>query len=161
MHYHSSPDFLSRGEEAVPAYEDLFTYAAPKFISSIPPPYEDPTALSNLMSMPTSPPEPSSRHLQLFLSDVRSHAPEQTLRSFLKLYTSLDAGKLAGLLSIGDESNNKDEEEVVQEMMAMKMGSRSISRVVGGQDAGKGLLEGETISTTDLNFAIDEVRCVS
>ena len=148
---------ISRGgEEAIPAYEDLFTYAAPKFISSIPPPYEDPTALSNLLSAPASPPEPSSRHLQLFLSDVRSHAPEQTLRSFLKLYTSLDAGKLAGLLSVGDEGNNKNEEEVVQEMMAMKMGSRSISRVVGGQDAGKGLLEGETISTTDLNFAIDE-----
>jgi hypothetical protein len=92
------------------------------------------------------PQEPVQRHLSLFLSDVRAQAPVPTLRSFLKLYTSLDAKKLANFL-------DADEEEMVQQMMVMKQASRSISRV--GNDGS--LLDGQTISTSDLNFVIDEV----
>jgi RNA polymerase I-associated factor PAF67 len=92
------------------------------------------------------PKEPVQRHLSLFLSDVRAQAPVPTLRSFLKLYTSLDAKKLANFL-------DADEEEMVQQMMVMKQASRSISRV--GNDGS--LLDGQTISTSDLNFVIDEV----
>jgi len=73
----------------------------------------------------------------------------RTLRSFLKLYTSLDAKKLANFL-------DADEEDMVQQMMVMKQASRSVSRV--GNE--KGLLDGQTISTSDLNFVIDEVRCL-
>ena len=69
-----------------------------------------------------------------------------TLRSFLKLYTSVGAPKLANFL-------DADEEEMVQELMVMKQSSRSTSRVGGGS-----LLDGETISTSDLNFVVDEVR---
>ena len=93
------------------------------------------------------PVEPAQRHLALFLSEVRAQAPVPTLRSFLKLYTSLDASKLAGFL-------DADEEEMVQQLMVMKQASRSISRV----DGQKGLLAGDMISTSDLDFVIDEVR---
>ena len=72
-----------------------------------------------------------------------------TLRSFLKLYTSLGAKKLANFL-------DADEEEMVQEMMVMKQVSRSLSRVGDKAEKG-GLLDGQTISTSDLNFVIDEV----
>jgi len=41
---------------------------------------------------------------------------------------------------------------MVQQMMAMKVATRSVSRV--GNE--KGLLEGTTISTSDLNFVINE-----
>ena len=92
------------------------------------------------------PTEPAQRHLALFLSDVRAQAPVPTLRSFLKLYTSVGAPKLANFL-------DADEEEMVQELMVMKQSSRSTSRVGGGS-----LLDGETISTSDLNFVVDEVR---
>jgi translation initiation factor 3 subunit L len=95
------------------------------------------------------PVEPVHRHLSLFLSDVRAQASAPTLRSFLKLYTSLDAKKLANFL-------DADEEDMVQQMMAMKQASRSISRV-GNEGS---LLDGQTISTSDLNFVIDEVRLV-
>lgn len=47
------------------------------------------------------------------------------MRSFLKLYASLDASKLAGFL-------DADEEEMVQQMMAVKGASRCVSRVGGG-----------------------------
>ena len=133
-------------EEAMPAFEELFLYACPKFMSANPPPYEDPASLSILLSNEPQL-DPAHRHLGLFLSDVKAQAPVPTLRSFLKLYTSLDATKLANFL-------DADEENMVQQMMAMKVATRSVSRV--GNE--KGLLEGITISTSDLNFVINEVR---
>jgi translation initiation factor 3 subunit L len=132
--------------ESIPVFEELFLYACPKFMSANPPPYDDPMALSALMSSEPQP-DAAHRHLGLFLSDVRAQAPVPTLRSFLKLYTSLDAKKLANFL-------DADEEDMVQQMMAMKVATRSVSRV--GNE--KGLLEGTTISTSDLNFVIHEVR---
>ncbi|KZT03608.1 eukaryotic translation initiation factor 3 subunit 6 [Laetiporus sulphureus 93-53] len=134
---------MSRGEEGIPAFEELFLYACPKFISANPPPYEDPELLAAYVE--DSPVEPAQRHLALFLSEVRAQAPVPTLRSFLKLYTSLDAKKLANFL-------DADEEEMVQQMMVMKQASRSVSRV----ENEKGLLDGQMISTSDLDFVIDE-----
>ncbi|THG92906.1 hypothetical protein EW026_g8167 [Hermanssonia centrifuga] len=134
---------MSRGEEGIPAFEELFLYACPKFISANPPPYEDAELLQ--AHIEESPVEPAQRHLSLFLSDVRAQAPVPTLRSFLKLYTSLDAKKLSNFL-------DADEEEMVQQLMVMKQASRSISRV----ENEKGLLGGQMISTSDLDFVIDE-----
>jgi len=88
------------------------------------------------------------RHLDLFLADVATQLQVPTLRSFLKLYTSLGAKKLANFL-------DADEEELVQEMMVLKQASRSVSRVSGSE--GTSLLDGQTITTSDLNFVIDEV----
>jgi hypothetical protein len=82
------------GEEALQAFEELFLYACPKFITANPPPYDDAEALQAYIEKP--PTEPSARHLSHFLSDVRAQQAVPTLRSFLKLYTSLDAAKLAG-----------------------------------------------------------------
>jgi len=134
---------MSRGEEGMPAFEELFLYACPKFISANPPPYEDPELIQAYLEDP--PVEPAQRHLSLFLSDVRAKAPVPTLRSFLKLYTSLDANKLANFL-------DADEEEMVQQLMVMKQASRSISRM----ENERGLLGGQMISSSDLDFVIDE-----
>ncbi|KAH8103323.1 eukaryotic translation initiation factor 3 subunit 6 [Cristinia sonorae] len=134
---------MSKGEEGIPAFEELFIHACPKFINANPPPYEDPDLLATYIEEP--PVEPAQRHLGLFLSEVRAQAPVPTLRSFLKLYTSLDASKLANFL-------DADEEEMVQQLMVMKQASRSVSRVEGE----KSLLDGQTIPTSDLDFVIDE-----
>ncbi|ESK85275.1 eukaryotic translation initiation factor 3 subunit 6 [Moniliophthora roreri MCA 2997] len=149
------------GDEALPAFEELFLYACPKFINANSPPYNDPSAISQILaSEPTASPsqrtvelptsathtDPAHRHLRLFLSDVTAQSPVPTLRSFLKLYTSLGSKKLANFL-------DADEEELLQEMMLMKQCSRSISRV--GSEKGS-LLDGQTITTSDLNFVIDE-----
>ncbi|KAJ8487778.1 hypothetical protein ONZ51_g3975 [Trametes cubensis] len=133
---------MSRGEEGIPAFEELFLYACPKFITANPPPYEDADLLPAYIEDP--PVEPAQRHLQLFLAEVRAQAPVPTLRSFLKLYTSLDASKLANFL-------DADEEDMVQQLMVMKQASRSVSRVDE-----KGLLDGQWISTSDLDFVINE-----
>ena len=135
---------MSRGEEGVPAFEELFTYACPKFVSANPPPYEDAEALAAYLE--DSHVDPAQRHLKSFIADVRTQLSVPTLRSFLKLYTSLGTSKLAGFL-------DTDEEEMVQQLMVLKQASRSIGRV--GNE--KGLLEGSTISNNDLDFVIDEV----
>jgi len=113
------------GDEGLPAFEELFFYACPKFISANLPPYEDQEQLATYAEDPS--PEPAQRHLALFLSDVRAQAAVPTLRSFLKLYAPLDAAKLAGFL-------DADEEEVIQQMMAVKAASSSVSRVGHGQN---------------------------
>jgi translation initiation factor 3 subunit L len=92
------------------------------------------------------PVEPVQRHLAAFISEIRAMMLASTLRSFLRLYTSLDTKKLANFL-------DADEEEMVQQMMVLKRASRSLGRL--GNE--KGLLEGQTISTSDLSFAINEV----
>ncbi|KAG6886579.1 hypothetical protein C0995_006788, partial [Termitomyces sp. Mi166 len=73
--------------------------------------------------------------------------PVPTLRSFLRLYTSLGAAKLANFLDV-------DEEEIVQEMMLLKQSSKSVGKVPGSEKGSH--LDGETIATSDLNFVIAE-----
>ncbi|KAJ7705319.1 eukaryotic translation initiation factor 3 subunit 6 [Mycena rosella] len=147
---------MARGQEdAIPAFKELFLYACPKFINANAPPYDDPAALNALMAPASpdpssaefaeSPSDPAHRHLSLLLADVVAQTPVPTLRSFLKLYTSLGAKKLANFL-------DADEEEMVQQLMVMKQASRSVTHVSGG----KGLLDGQTASISDLNFVIDE-----
>ncbi|KAF8317673.1 eukaryotic translation initiation factor 3 subunit 6 [Clavulina sp. PMI_390] len=135
---------LQRGEYESGAFEELFMFACPKFIASQPPPYEDLALLEKYKAQP--PIEPAARHLAIFLQDVRALQPVQTLRTMLKLYTSLDAAKLANFL-------DQDEETLVQQLMALKLASRSVSRA--GIEGGK-LLDGETISTSDTDFAIND-----
>lgn len=139
-HFHSFFD-----DRDPTALEELFIHACPKFISANPPPYDDSEALSQLLSKEPGP-DPATRHLSLFLSNAAAQSSAPTLRSFLKLYTSLDAKKLSGFL-------DSDEEEMVQQLMAMKLAGRSVSRV-GGET---GLLAGSIVRTGDLNFVINEV----
>jgi translation initiation factor 3 subunit L len=133
----------STEEESLAAFEELFLYACPKFIPANPPPLLSSSEIASAAPFE----EPAQRHLQVFLRSVRAQVPVPTLRSFLKLYTSLDAKKLAGFLDV-------DEEDIVCQMMVMKQAGLSVSRVGGG----KGLLEGQVAAVSDLNFVIDEVR---
>lgn len=130
---------------ALAAYSELFLFACPKFITANAPPYNDTEALAIYTADVQE--EPAARHLSLFLDDIRARAEVPTLRSYLKLYTSLDASKLAGFLE-------RDEEELVQLMMVMKTASRSVTRM---NNEGT-LLDGQVITTTDLDFVINEVR---
>lgn len=148
---------LGVSPDAPAAFEELFLYACPKFVSANGPPYEDADAIDKLITASgdheSAPPvniqtDCTRRHLDLFLADVAAQLPVPTLRSFLKLYTSLGTKKLANFL-------DADEEDLVQEMMVLKQASRCISRVAGSE--GDGLLEGQMITTSDLNFVIDEV----
>jgi hypothetical protein len=98
-----------------------------------------------------------------------SLTPISSLKSLLKLYTSLDAQKLTGFLDTSGAG--VDEEEVLSWMMVMKNAGRCVGRVNTGGTAANGekdndegsrpsesLLDGEWMSISDLNFVIDQVR---
>ncbi len=159
LYLYLSPFTFSLRAEGLPAFEELFIYACPKFISATPPPFNDPELLALYATDP--PMDPAQRHCALFLTDVRTQAAVPTLRSFLKLYKSLDTKRLAGLF--GEEGEG--EEELVQQMMVLKMASRSVSRPEGSNATPRGkddtgLLGGSVVSTSDLDFVIDDVRNV-
>ncbi|KAJ3840745.1 RNA polymerase I-associated factor PAF67-domain-containing protein [Lentinula raphanica] len=172
------------GSDALVAFEELFLYACPKFINANSPPYDDAEAIASLLN--ADPPEstegtspistdPTQRHLRLFLASAGALSPLPTLRSFLHLYTSLTTEKLSSFLESVKVSEPDQEaaegaeaeEEAIQEMMVLKQNSRSLSRVAPVQGKGNdssssgfsatgSLLDGEMISTSDLNFVIDD-----
>ncbi|KAG8927777.1 hypothetical protein FRC03_011644 [Tulasnella sp. 419] len=158
---------MLRGDnESPPAFEELFLFSCPKFISANPPPYHDPELLQLYLQEP--PVDPAQRHLTIFLSNVQLASSVPTLRSFLKLYKSLDAKKLAGFLDKSENGEGFGEEELVQQMMVLKQASRSVSNAKaesatsgGAGSADKeaessGLLGGHVVSTSDLDFVIDQ-----
>lgn len=132
---------MSRGgQESLAAFEELFMFACPKFITGNAPPYHDAEALQAFATSPTL--DPAQHQLRIFLSDVKTQLSNANIRSFLRLYTTLGTDKLANFLEV-------DEEDLIEELMVAKASTRSIKWNEGG------LLEGQVINTSDLDFVID------
>lgn len=141
-HYGDQLAALQRGgDDAVQTFKDLFLGACPKYLSVNPPPYEDPALLEEYVVQ-----DPTQRHLDLFLSDVEAVRGVVASRNLLKLYTSIDAAKLAAF------TDEADEEAVLQQLMVLKAASRTYAR-----DKSPFLLGGERISTNNLDFTIEGV----
>src|SRR5690606_39101069 len=83
---------LRKGDTA--AFEELFASACPKFVLPVNPPL-DSTANLHL--------EPLKFQQASFLKEVRQQARIPNIRSYLKLYSSIDTAKLASFLSVSVE----------------------------------------------------------
>ncbi|MBW0477317.1 hypothetical protein O181_017032 [Austropuccinia psidii MF-1] len=136
---------LRGGDASITAFEELFTFASPKFLSLSSPPYDRPELLPQYVASSSPSENPNAHHLALFLSDIKTHHPAPSIRSFLKLYTTIGVGKLAGFLGV-------DEEEVLESLMVLKGSLRSTKR----PDGDCGLLEGKEVALGDMDFAIDD-----
>eukprot|EP00440_Ansanella_granifera_P068318 gb/GFBE01074114.1/.p1 GENE.gb/GFBE01074114.1/~~gb/GFBE01074114.1/.p1 ORF type:complete len:517 (+),score=187.01 gb/GFBE01074114.1/:1-1551(+) len=88
-------DKQSRLQESEGAFEDLFSYACPKFVSASMP------DLDNLENFNAN--EAHSRQLRLFLQEVKQQQALPTIGSYMKLYTSLQTSKLAQLCEMDEE----------------------------------------------------------
>jgi translation initiation factor 3 subunit L len=168
-HYADQLQSLQRGgPESIEIYKDLFLSACPKYLSVNPPPYEDPSALEAYSTNP--PVDATTRHLELFLADVEAIQGVGGVRNLLKLYTSIDAAKLAAFNVVaptpassegeasGSQSKSAEDQEIeiLEQLMVLKGASRTYSK-----QAGEGtLLDGERIVTNNLDFTIDAV-CLS
>merc|ERR1719235_1785240 len=84
-------DRLFRGEEL--CFEELFSYACPKFVTAALP--------ENLENFNQN--EAHQRQSQLFLQDVRQQKFLPTVRSYMKLYTTIKTSKLAQLCEMDEE----------------------------------------------------------
>jgi translation initiation factor 3 subunit L len=127
---------MQRGEEGIQTFEDLFLYACPKFISPNGPNFEDPNALTQTI-------EPHHHHAKIFLSEVRHQILIPTLRSYLKLYTTMGIDKLSAFLDI-------DAETLRTQLLIVKQKSRQQKWTSGT------LLEGEYVTTSDLDFCLKQ-----
>lgn len=87
-------DRLSRMRQGeMQAYEDLFNYASPKFISPAPPDYTD-IVDTNL--------EAPRHQTRLFMREVQHQRALPDIRSYLKLYTTIEIEKLASLTDVDE-----------------------------------------------------------
>lgn len=153
-HYADQLQTLQRGgPESLEIYKDLFLSSCPKYLSVNPPPYEDPSALEAYIANP--PKDSTQRHLELFLSDVESVRGVSGVRNLLKLYTSIDATKLAAFNSSGQEEGKAGEKEILEQLMVLKGASRTYSHQVG--EGSSTLLDGDRLVTNNLDFTIDAV----
>ncbi|KAH0566435.1 hypothetical protein GP486_000147 [Trichoglossum hirsutum] len=122
------------GPDSLPIFEDLFRNSCPKFISPTPPDFDNPEI--NV--------DPIEHHLSIFMEDVKNNVWSSTLKSYLKLYTTMDLRKLAGFLEA-------EPEKLRTWLLVNKQRSRQV------RWSENGLLDGDIVSTSDLDFALQRV----
>ncbi|KAK0736876.1 RNA polymerase I-associated factor PAF67-domain-containing protein [Apiosordaria backusii] len=122
------------GPESLPVFEELFRTACPKFISPVPPNFDAPE--SNI--------DPIEHHLSIFMEEVKTNMFNPTIKSYLRLYTTMDLKKLAGFLEVKPE-------ELRSILLVNKQRNKQIRWNEGA------LLEGEWVNTSDLDYALQGV----
>ncbi|CDS09409.1 hypothetical protein LRAMOSA10769 [Lichtheimia ramosa] len=122
---------MQKGEEGIQTFEDMFQHACPKFISASP-------------QLDGKRPDPHSTQVKLFVADVRNQIMLPTLRSFMKLYTTMGVDKLAKFLEMTPE-------QLTMQLLMYKQKSRQIKKVENGN-----LLDGDYVPTSDLDFCLKQ-----
>ncbi|KAJ3409449.1 hypothetical protein HDU80_000977 [Chytriomyces hyalinus] len=127
------------GDESIPVFEELFLFACPKFIS----PAGSSSSSTETTTTGASLPAQTLQQLKPFLTEVRQHHLIATIRSYLKLYTSLKVDKLASFVG-------KTSEELRTELLVYKHKTRQRRWEAGS------VFEGEYASPWDLDFYIKQ-----
>ncbi|GAB7350611.1 hypothetical protein MBLNU459_g1178t1 [Dothideomycetes sp. NU459] len=119
------------GPEALPIFEELFRAACPRFIAPTPPDFDNPAV--NI--------DPIDHHCAVFMEEVKNNMWSPMVRSYLKLYTTMDLNKLAGFLEVKPET-------LRQWLLINKQRSRQVRHSEGG------LLDGDVVNSNDLDYAM-------
>lgn len=117
------------------AFEDLFNYASPKFISPAAPVYD--VVADSHMDAP-------NLQTRLFMAQVKQQLLLPEIRSFLKLYTTIEITKLAQLMDV-------DPSTFRSYLHALKNKSYAM---VGSFDGSP--LEGEYTTSSDVGFHVEK-----
>jgi len=120
------------GPESLKTFEELFLFAAPKFISPSAPDFEHP----NLNV------DPIQHHLKIFLTNVQNATLGSILKSYLNLYATMDIDKLSGFLET-------DVEELRSALVSFKLKNRQIKWTDGE------LLAGESGNVSEIDIALE------
>uniref|UniRef100_A0A803NC11 Eukaryotic translation initiation factor 3 subunit L n=1 Tax=Chenopodium quinoa TaxID=63459 RepID=A0A803NC11_CHEQI len=116
-------------DEAFALYDELFSYACPKFITPSPPNFDEPLVNYNQ--------DAYRLQLKLFLYEVKQQQLLSGVRTFLKVYSTISLGKLATYMEV-------DEATLRTILMTYKHKTHTV-------DA-----EGKIISNADIDFYIDD-----
>lgn len=124
-------DRLFRGEEL--CFEELFSYACPKFVTAALP--------ENLEKFNQN--EAHQRQFSLFLQEVKQQKFLPTIRSYMKLYTTIKTSKLAQLCEM-------DEEGILDQLLCVVHKTRQMVCQPGG-----GPLSGDLQLCSEVEFFLD------
>lgn len=128
-------DRMARLRQGEPqAFEDLFSYASPKFICPAPPDY-DVIEDTNMAA--------AKLQTRLFMDEVKSQLLLPEIRSYLKLYTTIEIEKLAALMDV-------EEETCRSHLHALKHRSLTICGSFGGPP-----LDGSFKTASDIGFHVE------
>ncbi|KAK8786995.1 hypothetical protein V5799_023228, partial [Amblyomma americanum] len=83
-------------------FAEIFSLACPKFLNPVPPPLDPTTLDEKVKETRNFAKEPLQQQLNVFLSEVEGQLMIPTIRSFLKLYTTMPVSKLASFLEDSD-----------------------------------------------------------
>lgn len=116
-------------DEAFALYDELFSYACPKFITPSAPSYEEPLVNYNQ--------DAYRLQLKLFLYEVKQQQQLSVVRTFLKVYSTISVEKLASYMEV-------DETTLRSILMTYKHKTHSVGA------------DGKTISNADIDFYISD-----
>merc|ERR1719259_1592404 len=134
--YSDKMNKMQRGE--MEEFESCFTSSCPKFLSPIPPTFDvlnaDPEAFK----------EPQRLQLRVFMEEVSQQRMCPTIRSYLKLYTTMPLDKMAGFMNMSPEIFRNH-------LLAFKHKMKNVVWTKGTSG-----LEGEFQSGSEVDFFIDK-----
>ncbi|XP_071797588.1 eukaryotic translation initiation factor 3 subunit L-like [Asterias amurensis] len=125
---------MQRGE--MQAFEDLFTFSCPRFLSPVPPNYEAQQGSFHN--------EPLKLQMKVFREEIQQQLAIPTIRSFLKLYTTMPISKLAVFLDM-------TEDDFRTHLLCFKHKMKNLVWTKGTSG-----LEGEFQSASEVDFYIDQ-----
>jgi len=127
----------SRDNEDIRETEQNFSYGCPKFVSPALPNYDED------IPMHLNAPLPLQR--KLFMKEINQETPLPLIRSYLKLYTTIDIHKLANLLE-----KKHDRDTLRTYLLRFVYKNRQLQGGMGNKP-----IEGTWTSSTSLDFYID------
>jgi len=130
---------MQRGD--LVAFEEVFAYACPKFIIPSAPNYMDDTPINYNQ-------EALRLQQKLFLNEVRQQILVTTIRSYLKLYSTISTSKLSNLLK--SEEQEATESEIRTILLCYKHKTRNLVWNGGSP------LTGKWSSSSDVDFYVDK-----
>ena len=129
-------DDMSRmAQGVVSAFDELFSFACPKFVTPSGPKEGDEGNYNE---------EAYRAQLKAFIAEVQSYEKLPALRSYLKLYTSISVQKLASLM--------ETEPDALREQLETMRAKSTLKEWVPG---GTSALDGVEVSVSDLEFTVD------
>lgn len=125
-------------------FESCFIFACPKFLSPCPPPIEPGSNYGR---------DAVKHQTQVFMDEVRQQKMLPTIRSYLKLYTTLPMAKLAAFMSAargGDRDAAREHAALAIHLLCFKHKMKNVVWTKGPSG-----LDGKFQSGSELDFYID------
>lgn len=126
-------------------FRQFFIFASPKFVSPCPPSSDAP--VEDYVK------EPMEHQTQVFMDEVRQQQELPTIRSYLKLYTTLPLSKLASFMD-SENTEEPDDRKIQNLLTHLLCFKHKMKNLVWSKGSPSGL-DGKFQSGSEVDFYID------